>query len=99
MVYGNPYLPSEKNGWKPRKRDNSLLETTFLIVLVILSVFVLNAVVDSFLPSTARAQVIELKLCRTNKECCELALEGNTGYVREESVEKKCEKLLNHPSL
>lgn len=96
MVYGNPYLPSQLKGYKPRRKPKNDTIARFLFILALFGLL-MGAWLLSH-PEPARAQVIELKDCRTNLECCRLAIERNTGYVREESVEAKCKKL-NHPSL
>ena len=87
MVYGNPYLPSQKNGWKARKRPQNDLGARFLFVLVVL--FFIFAI-WVFKHPIAQAKTIELRDCRTNAECLQLYCAGGTGYVQDSSLTKLC---------
>ena len=91
MVYGNPYLPSQKNGWKARKRPQNDLGARFLFVLAVLGLM-LGAWLISH-PVPAKAKTIELKDCMTNKCICDLLLAGDwQGHTQESEVLRVCAK-------
>lgn len=82
------YQPSKYYcGKHAPKRDKSLLQTFFLVLVVVLTVLVLNAVVDGLMPQKAQAKTIELRDCRTNAECERIYCSGEAmNYVQDKSI-------------
>lgn len=79
-----------KPEWMKEAEKEAYLDKVLVaIVVVVLTVFALNWMVDNFF-TPARAQTIELRDCRTNEECLRLYCEGAPNYVQDEKLTALC---------
>lgn len=84
--------PSRLKGYKPRHiapwyQRHALLLIAFCAAVIL---FVTLVLVPAILSPVAKAQVLQLKNCRTNAECCSVYDANSEGHVQDNAITKGC---------